>query len=124
MSRKTHKRLTHRSKSHKRLTHRSKSHKRRHSRKHSRKNGGACPCSMRTSGGSKASQKRRQTRLAKEDIERNAQRMVNVTERLAILSTIAHNAANEGSRRGQKRMTANRHNKFKKHLLLVCHLIM
>jgi hypothetical protein len=70
-----------------------------------------------SSGGSRASQKRRQERLAKEALERNAQKMVAEAERRAIFSAISQNAANEGSRRGTKRMTANRKNKFKKHFV-------
>ena len=63
---------------------------------------------LSSGGRSNATKKRRQTRLAKEAIERNAQKMVAEAERRAILSAIAKNAANEASRKETKRMTANR----------------
>jgi hypothetical protein len=62
-------------------------------------------------GGSKASKKRRQERLAIANIERNAQRMVTEAERRAIITAIAKNAATEGSKR---------HTNLKITLLLEC----
>jgi hypothetical protein len=126
-------------KTHRRATHRSKSHKRRHSRRHTRKNGGGCTsCTMRgqwggrgglggselghayttgasqtlyqmtgrtpglSSGGSRASQKRRKERLAQEAAIRNTERAIINAERRNMIAAIAQNAASKGRKRTRR----------------------